>query len=42
MIKNNRNKSLEQLRYASKITLKHMFNYHNKGSVEWDFKTRTP
>ena len=33
MIKNNRRKSLEQLQQASKFTLEHMFNNHDKCSA---------
>ena len=37
MINNNRNKSLDELRHASKVPFKHMFNSHDNCSVEWCF-----
>ena len=33
MIKKNRHKSLEELQHASKVTLEHMFNNHDKCSA---------
>ena len=40
MIKNNREKTIEELSEASKISLEHMFNSHTNCSAEWFFKTR--
>ena len=40
MIKNNRNRSLEELLQASKVPLEHMFKNHGKCSAEWCFNTR--
>ena len=40
MIKNNREKTIEELSAASKLTLEHIFNCHENCSSEWCFKTR--
>ena len=40
MIKNNREKTIEELSAASKVPLEHMFNCHENCSAEWYFKTR--
>ena len=41
MIKNNRNKILEELIQESKVPLEHIFNNNDKCSAEWCFKTRS-
>ena len=40
MIKNNRDKTIEELIEASKVPLEHMFNSHDNCSAEWCFETR--
>ena len=40
MIKNNREKTIEELSEASKITPEHMFNSHANCSAYWCFNTR--
>ena len=40
MTKNNREKTIEELSEASKITPEHMFNSHANSIAEWRFKTR--
>ena len=40
MIKNSREKTIEELSAASKVPLEHMFNFHENYSAEWCFKTR--
>ena len=40
MIKNNREKTIEELGEASKVPLEHMFNSHENCSAEWCFKKR--
>ena len=40
MIKNNRNKILDELQQASKVPLEHIFKNNDNCSAEWCFKTR--
>ena len=40
MIKNNREKTIEELSESSKVPLENMFNSHDNCSAEWCFKTR--
>ena len=42
MIKKNREKTIEELSEASKVSLEHMFNSNANYSAEWCFKTRAP
>ena len=41
MIKNNREKTIEEFSEASKFPLEHMFISHDNCSAEWCFKTRS-
>ena len=41
MIKDNREKTTEELSEASKVSLEHMFNSHDNCNAEWCFKTIT-
>ena len=42
MMKNNREKTIEELSEASKVPLEHMSNSHDNCSTYWCFKTREP
>ena len=41
MMKNDREKTIEELSEASKVPLEHMFNSHDNCTAEWCFKTRS-
>ena len=41
MIKNNREKTIEELSEASKVPLEHMLNSNANCSAEWFFKKRS-
>ena len=40
MMKNNREKIIEELSEASKVPLEHMFNNRDNCSAKWCLKTR--